>query len=72
MEAAIAGTVVTLQFLAVPNRSYSLLYKDSLNAPDWSKLRDIESQSTSRVVVEQDAIGVLANRFYRLVTPRAP
>jgi hypothetical protein len=58
------GTV-TLQFLAISNRSYSLLYKDSLSAPSWTKLADFPARDTNWGNSFADAIGGLTNRFYR-------
>ncbi len=64
--------LVTLQFLAISNRTYSVLYQDSLGDPDWFTLAQIEAHSTNRVETVEDSTGILANRFYRLVTPQWP
>jgi hypothetical protein len=64
--------LTTLQFRAVSNRTYSVLYKNSLNAPGWSKLSDVEMHATNRTVIVQDTTLVLTNRFYRLTTPQQP
>jgi hypothetical protein len=66
--AAQNGNVV-LQFLASSNRTYSLLFKTSLDAPQWSKLSDISAHPTNRVVNLTNAVPGDAQRFYRLVTP---
>jgi hypothetical protein len=63
---------VNLQFPAVSNRTYSVLYKDVLNTPAWSKLADIDAHSTNWISNIPDTIGVLTNRFYRVITPQAP
>ena len=62
--------LVTLQFLATSNRTFSLLYKDSLDAPVWSKLSDVPARTTNRTVTVVDSAVIPANRFYRLVTPQ--
>jgi hypothetical protein len=54
-----------LQFLAISNRTYSLLYKDSLSAPGWTKLADFPARDTNWGNSFADAIGGLTNRFYR-------
>ncbi|HEX5221315.1 MAG TPA: lamin tail domain-containing protein [Verrucomicrobiae bacterium] len=65
-----SGGKVTLQFFAVSNRSYSLLYKPSLDAVQWSKWSDIPAHATNRVVNLTNSIPGDASRFYRLVTPQ--
>lgn len=65
------GTVA-LQFFAVSNRTYSILYSDSLSAPMWFKLADAPAHDTNRVETEMDSTTLLTNRFYRLVTPMQP
>lgn len=73
LDAFIASPgLVTLQFFATSNRTYSVLYKDSLSAPAWFKLSDVEAQSTNRIESPLDLTGILTNRFYRLVTPQWP
>jgi len=62
------GATLTLQFPAVSNRTYSLLYLDSLDAAAWSKLADLAALPTNHLEVFRDAIGG-SNRFYRVVTP---
>lgn len=62
------GSIV-IQFLASSNRTYSLLYKTSLGAAQWSKLADISAHATNRVVTLTNTVPGDAQRFYRLVTP---
>jgi len=69
---AAAPGLTTLRFFAVSNRTYSVLYKNSLAAPAWSRLRDVEMRNTNRTVVVEDSALALTNRFYRLVTPQWP
>jgi hypothetical protein len=61
-----------LQFLALANRSYTVLYKNSLENPGWTKLRDIPSAGNDRMETIDDDIPVTSQRFYRLVTPAQP
>jgi hypothetical protein len=67
-----APSQVTLQFNAVSNRTYTLLYKDSLGAPVWNKLSDVPSRGSNWVDTITDALPNSTNRFYRLTTPQLP
>lgn len=60
---------IVLQFLAISNRTYSLLYKPALGEVQWSKLTDIPAHATNRVVNLTNAVPGDLQRFYRLVTP---
>jgi hypothetical protein len=61
----------TLQFMAVSNRSYSVVYRVALSDPTWQKLTNIAAQPTNRLMIlPQTALGT--SRFYRLVTPALP
>jgi hypothetical protein len=61
--------IVILQFFASSNRTYSLLFKPSLDAVQWSKLTDVSAHPTNRVVTLTNTVPGDAQRFYRLVTP---
>ena len=61
----------TIQFNAVSNRTYSVLYSDDLSSALWQKLGDILARSTNRPEVLTDPAGSL-NRFYRAVVPLRP
>ncbi len=62
---------VSLQFLAVSNRSYSVLYRNALSDPNWLTLTNVTAQFTNQAIdIPQDA--ATATRFYRLVTPALP
>ncbi len=63
---------VVLQFLAISNRTYSLLYKPTLDITTWSKLTDLSAHPTNRVVNVTNNIPGHTQRFYRLVTPMQP
>ncbi|MCW5555331.1 MAG: lamin tail domain-containing protein [Verrucomicrobiae bacterium] len=66
-----AGTVA-LQFLAVSNRTYSVLYAESLIVPMWFKLADAPMHDTNRVETVTNSTALSSDRFYRLVTPMQP
>ena len=61
--------VATLQFMALSNRSYSLQFRESLTSGLWTKLQDVPSVSTNRVVIVTDLPPHAEQRFYRLATP---
>jgi hypothetical protein len=65
------ATSVSLEFLAKSNHTYSILYKNSMNAPSWSKLIDVPAQDTNWVSTVVDVTSS-TTRFYRLVTPTLP
>ena len=62
------GMNVVLTFEAIANRTYALEFKDSLAAPAWTELSNVEAAPTNRL--HQITTPAPANsRFYRLVTP---
>jgi hypothetical protein len=72
IQASILGQgTVRLQFTARANRTYSVLYKDSLSAMNWSELSSVSS-GLERVVTVEDSPAPSTGRFYRLVTPENP
>ena len=62
----------SFQFLAMSNRTYSVLFAPSLSAAAWEKMRDVETQSSNRVETLTDPSAEVGQRFYRVVTPRWP
>lgn len=71
-EIATLNDSVVLQFLAISNRTYSLLYKPALDAATWSRLTDFAAQPTNRLMTVTNSIPGNGQRFYRLVTPMQP
>jgi hypothetical protein len=63
------GAQTTIKFAAVANRSYSVLYTDSLAPAAWRKLADLPARAADEAVSVIDAQGGNATRFYRVVTP---
>jgi hypothetical protein len=61
----------TLRFTAVSNRTYSVLYRETLLVSPWLKLADLSAHTTNRVAVVPDT-GTNSQRYYRLVTPSVP
>jgi hypothetical protein len=67
-EVITIGSDVTLIFQAVANKSYSVLYKNSLADVNWMKLADVEVSPITEMVELPDSPDG-STRFYRLVTP---
>jgi PA14 domain-containing protein/CotH protein/Big-like domain-containing protein/chitobiase/beta-hexosaminidase-like protein/lamin tail-like protein/Ig-like domain-containing protein len=61
-----------LTFLAISNRTYTVLYTDSLNTNLWSTLANISARPTNRVEVVSDTNTNVTRKFYRLATPALP
>ncbi len=62
---------VSLQFLAVSNRSYSVICRDTVTTEAWTVLTNLTAHPTNRFIsIEQPLQG--ATRFYRLATPSLP
>lgn len=60
---------IVMQFVASSNRTYSLLFKPTTDAAQWSKLIDVPAHSTNRTVIFTNAVPAATQRLYRLVTP---
>jgi len=71
MQADFGDGGARLQFLAVSNRTYTVLYRDSLFGGTWSKLADFPAQPTNGVITIRDPIW-RPGRYYRLVLPAQP
>jgi hypothetical protein len=61
----------TLTFIAVSNRTYTVQFKDAVNAAAWSRLADVIARNTNRVASVVDT-NPGPSRLYRLATPRVP
>lgn len=60
-----------LTFLAISNKSYTIEYKNALTDSGWSRLTDINSAPTNRLL-QFNSFVPSTNRFYRARTPRLP
>ncbi|MDB6156121.1 MAG: hypothetical protein JWL90_4574 [Chthoniobacteraceae bacterium] len=61
-----------IQFVAQPNKGYSVQYKSALTDAFWTKLSDVPAQSAARAVDVPDNTAGISRRFYRVVTPQQP
>ncbi len=60
-----------LQFTAVSNRTYTVLYADQLPPGQWTKLADVLASGVTRIETVTD-LNSRTNRLYRVVTPIQP
>jgi hypothetical protein len=73
VESMGGGSAVKVSFRARANRSYSLVYRDSMVEGDWAKLTDVPAQITTQwIEITDSTAGDLRGRCYRLVTPSKP
>jgi len=63
---------VILQFVAVANRTYSVLSKPSLEIAEWQKFLDVPAPQASGVVSVTNLLSTNHSQLYRLVTPKLP
>ena len=61
--------VPTLEFQAVSNKTYSILWKPSLDSANWSVLTNLLAVSTNRLQRVIDPTPGVDKRIYRLTTP---
>ena len=59
-----------LQFTAVSNRSYSVLYRDNAPAGSWLRLTNALGRNTNRIEVVVDPARTNGQRWYRLTSPK--
>ena len=60
-----------IEFAVVAGQTYTVQFRDALNAGVWNRLADVPAQATSGIRRVTDPAPALS-RFYRLVTPRQP
>ena len=71
IESAADGTVV--RFQASAGRSYSVLYRETLDSGPWLKLAEVPAPLTDTMVTVTDSTGLgQSSRYYQLVTPALP
>jgi len=70
VERLTAGSgLPTLEFRAVSNKTYSILWKPSLDSGNWSVLTNLPAYPTNRLEQVRDATPGVERRLYRLATP---
>ena len=63
------GTAV-IRFVAGPNRTYTVQYRDQLSNGPWLDSTNLPPAITERVILHSDALPVgITNRFYRVSAP---
>lgn len=64
----LAGGQFRFDFTALPETTYTVEYRASVEATNWVTLETHPAPATPAVVTVQDGLG-LSNRFYRVVSP---
>jgi hypothetical protein len=77
LEVAGSPPTASLLFAAYPEKTYSVLRRDSLDRGAWIPFADVPAAATAtnRLVILRDSTPLapgVSQRFYRLVTPRLP
>ena len=71
--AGVAEMQVQIEFNAVSNRTYSVMFRQDLASGSWSKVSDVVATTTNRLVRVLDSRPAQTPPgFYRLVTPKNP
>lgn len=68
----LAGNTATISFEGLAGSGYTVQYKDELSAATWTKLQDVQPESTSGRRQVNVAVTPGPKRFYRVVTPIQP
>ena len=71
IESIKAGSVMTLTFRALSNKTYTVECTDALESGIWSRLSNVVARPVDRSERVTDAT-YKTNRFYRLATPNLP
>ena len=65
----VEASTVMLEFQAISNHTYSLLWSPTATTFAWNKLLDFPAQPTSRLVTFTNSVREEPARFFKLVTP---
>jgi hypothetical protein len=64
---------VRIEFLARSNKTYTVVYRDTMAREEWTSLANVTAAPTNRWVRVPDMLpGGLSSRFYRLASPKLP
>jgi hypothetical protein len=62
-----------VRFTATAGKTYSVLFKNALSDPTWTKLSDVPAQgTTAEIGVVDPNVGGASRRFYQVATPQVP
>ena len=64
-----ASGLVTLQFVAGPDRTYGVQWKQSVNAGVWQSFTNVSGGEISQTITVTDPQPPVSGRIYRLITP---
>lgn len=71
LQAVSVNGLVSLEFFAEANRTYTIERSETMEPGSWSRLVDFPARSSSRIETVSDPVGS-SHLFYRVVTPRQP
>jgi len=71
VESITATGNASIRFQALPNKTYTVEYKDVLTSPVWTRLGDVVARNSNWTASVTD-LAPGTNRFYHIVTPRRP
>ena len=70
---ALVNGILTFNFDAMADRSYTVEYRDFLYAGSWAPLVSFDAQAGTRTVTVTNSLPVgVSQRYYRVLTPRLP
>ncbi len=69
LSAVVTETTCVLTFNAVAGGSYSVFYREAVDAGVWTKLADVPAHASTGLAQVFDTHLTSATRYYRLVTP---
>ena len=72
LNVAVGPETITFQFQSMPERTYSLLWQQTLGDPEWRKLADVPALHSSRLREVQVPTNPNGIGFYRLIMPAEP
>lgn len=65
------GSGMVIRFTAMPGKTYTVQYRDSLGSGTWQKLGDVAAQPQVHTAEVPDN-NATSSRYYRIVTPQQP
>jgi hypothetical protein len=65
------GLIVATSFAARSNKTYSLLYRNSVDSGEWTTFLEIAARPTNSIVARTNVFPA-ASGFFRIATPRLP
>ena len=68
-----APPILQIRFTGTAGQTYTVQYRDSLTAGNWSKLVDVSAQGVTKTIeITDSGMTNSTTRYYRIVTPQQP